>query len=500
MCAFFTKQYNSFYLASRRLAKALLGAAIMSVVSPSLFAAGVFNQPELPNMGQSYSQQLSPHQEMELGRAVMREIRQRFPVINDPEINDYLQSLGNRLVNQAQLSSQTFTFFALNDRNINAFAVPGGHVGLNSALILATETESELAGVIAHEISHVTQSHFARRMEAIERMTLPRAAAFIAGLLLATVDPQLGMATLMTSSAISVDQQLYFSRMNEREADRMGVSLLYKSGFNPQGMSSFFRKLQRLSNENSRSIDFLSTHPLTQERLADMVNRLRQFPAKPVYESIDYSLMIQRLTVLLDNQPTHAVEAARKLLKEAPDHPIFRYRYALALLKNQQPEAAKREFEWLIANDTEQLTYYIGLESALFDLNKYEQAEEVFTIASRLYRSNASLIENHATCLIKAKKFKPAYELLRHYLMTHSGSPTLYKLAATAAMKTQKTAEGYRYLAEHFFELAAYPLALDNLDKALTHSQSAPIDSDSHLARKQEITRYMQQRIEPENK
>ena len=195
---------------------------------------------DLPDIGDSTGAILSPEYERRLGQAFLNHVRRHTPILDDAEIETYIQSIGYRLVSNSDNNVQQFTFFVINDALINAFAAPGGIVGINAGVILNSDTESELAGVMAHEVAHVTQKHMARGAEAQSKMSLPMMAAMLGAILVATQNPEAGQAAIAAVQGGAAQAQINFTRANEKEADRIGMQLLTRSGFNPRGMPGFF--------------------------------------------------------------------------------------------------------------------------------------------------------------------------------------------------------------------------------------------------------------------
>ena len=204
--------------------KGLLWKIFFLILIPSLYASAVTTL-DLPNIGDSTGNILSPEFERRLGQAFLNQIRRQTDIIDDPEVETYIQSIGYRLVAQSDNSSQLFTFFAINDTAINAFAAPGGIVGINTGTIMNSETESELAGVIAHEIAHVTQRHMARSVEMSQRMSIPMMAAMLGAILIATQNSDAGVAAMSAVQGAVAQTQINFTRGNEEEADRVGMPI-----------------------------------------------------------------------------------------------------------------------------------------------------------------------------------------------------------------------------------------------------------------------------------
>jgi predicted Zn-dependent protease len=241
------------------------------------------SNPKLPELGDSSQTMMSPAQERKLGEAIVRQIRGAGGYLDDPEVNDYLNELGNRLVTSTRDVRQDFVFFAVPDPQINAFALPGGFIGVNTGLILLAQNESQLASVLAHEISHVTQHHVTRMLANQQNVLMTT----IAGLALAILASKVGgsnsgqatSAAIAGTQALSAQMQINFTRENEYEADRVGFSRLVAAGFDPNAMGAFFERLQRSSRfVEGTAPSYLRDHPVTYERIAEAKTRAQDLP------------------------------------------------------------------------------------------------------------------------------------------------------------------------------------------------------------------------------
>jgi predicted Zn-dependent protease len=231
----------------------------------------------LPELGEPSQAAFTPSQERLLGRSIMREARRDPTYYDDAEVTDYISRVGNRLAARGSDVRQEFEFFMMRDPQINAFALPGGFIGVHTGLIMAAQSESEMAGVVAHEISHVTQRHIARMINNQQSNQWLEIAALALAILAARSNSQVAEAAAAIGPALAVQQQLNFSRDFEREADRIGLQLLEKAGFDPQGMGQFFERLQRATRiYEGGAPSYLRTHPVTFERIADMQNRAQE--------------------------------------------------------------------------------------------------------------------------------------------------------------------------------------------------------------------------------
>src|SRR5882672_8710653 len=277
----------------------------------------------LPELGDTSGALLSPSLERKIGEQAMREIRLREPsYLDDPELTEYVNEVGRRIVAATSDGQQDFEFFLVRDNTINAFAMPGGFVGVHTGLILAAQTESELAGVLSHEVAHVTQHHLARLLGKQEQMSIPTLAAVILGILAARSRPDVTQAVIAGASAASVQSQLNYTRDFEREADRIGFQYLQQDGFDVTAMGTFFGRMQKATRlyENNAPA-YLRTHPLNTERIADMQNRAQNAEYKQSPDSVEFHLARAKV-VAEQGQPRDAVahfeevelDAVRRLL------------------------------------------------------------------------------------------------------------------------------------------------------------------------------------------
>jgi beta-barrel assembly-enhancing protease len=286
-------------LRSPRLAAlALLLAALPAVAQPQKSS-----QDQLPEMGTAAQAALSLEDENQIGRMVMRNLREAGMVLDDPEVHEYIQSLGLRLSSLAQDGNRNFNFFVVRDPAINAFALPGGHVGIHSGLMLETRNESELAGVLAHEVAHVTQRHIARGLEAQSRTNLMSTAAVLAAILVGAVgggSSDVTMGAITAAQNMAAQAGINFTRDNEYEADRIGIGVLASAGFDPNAMPAFFDTMFRRTQLGpDRVPELLRTHPVTSNRIAESKDRALQYPPVNPRDSLSYALMKERIRVLL---------------------------------------------------------------------------------------------------------------------------------------------------------------------------------------------------------
>lgn len=325
----------------------------LMVALPLLFPANIFAA-GLPDLGDASQATFSPPEERELGLRIMREIRADPSYLDDAEVAGYLTNLGNRLLLNSRETrpDQEFEFFAVKDPMINAFALPGGFMGFNSGLILTAQSESELAGVMAHEIAHVTQKHLARMIAGQRYSILNSLAALALAVLASRTNPQAAQAVLIGSQARQIQSQLDFTRDHEKEADRIGLNILISAGLDPRGMSEFFERLQMAGRfRENGAPSYLRTHPITYERIADIDNRTHSLPYRQVPDSLDFQLVRAKLRAAMGT-PSEAVEFFDSALREKrySSEAVERYGLISALLRDRKFVRADRELMQLYEN------------------------------------------------------------------------------------------------------------------------------------------------------
>jgi len=246
---------------------------------------------ELPNLG-SANHSLTISQEHTLGHAVKNQLRAASLILDDMIINEYLQDIGNRLAGKKDEKLSPFDFFIVKDQNINAFALPGGFIGIHTGTLLNTESESEIASVLAHEIAHVQQKHIARLYERVDQLRLSTLAGIIASLILASQNPELGSGAMAATIAGGQQALINFTREHEKEADYVGIQILAKAGFDPMGMPAFFHRMYQKTRYHHHQVpEYFLTHPLTESRLQAAQFRAKSYPYKQVPDSLRYHLI-----------------------------------------------------------------------------------------------------------------------------------------------------------------------------------------------------------------
>ncbi|MFP2506841.1 beta-barrel assembly-enhancing protease [Buttiauxella gaviniae] len=411
----------------KSLVATLMAALLAGPVTPAF--ADVSDQ--LPDMGTSAGNTLSIGQEMQMGDFYVRQLRGSAPLINDPLLVQYINKLGMRLVSHANSVKTPFHFFLINNDEINAFAFFGGNVVLHSALFRYADNESQLASVMAHEISHVTQRHLARAMEDQKKNAPLTWVGALGSILLAMASPQAGMAALSGTLAGTQQGMISFTQQNEQEADRIGIQVLQRSGFDPQAMPTFLEKLLDQSRYSSRPPEILLTHPLPESRLADARNRANQMRPVVTQSSEDFYMAKARTLGMYNsgrNQLTSDLLDSWSKGNIREQHAAAYGRALQAMGGNKWDEARKLLQPLLTAQPTN--AWYLDLSTDI-DLgqNKFADAINRLKNAPDL-KQNPVLQLNLANAYVQAKQPEQAAAILNRYTFTHPDDSNAWDLLA----------------------------------------------------------------------
>ncbi|NNF52723.1 MAG: M48 family metallopeptidase [Gammaproteobacteria bacterium] len=467
-----------------------IAAWLIPLLLPLLAQAGI---DELPDIGSSAGAIISPAEEYQLGRMIMRGLRDSDLVLDDPEVTEYVQAIGNNLASHAGIDGQSFQFFVVRDDGINAFALPGGFIGINMGLILETRSESELGGVLAHEIAHVTQKHIARQIEAASNFGLVSAAATLAAVLVgvAVGSADVIQAGVAAGQSASIQSRINFTRAHEYEADRVGIGILADAGYDPSGMVSFFELMaQRARLSPSWLPELLRTHPVSSARITEARNRAKNRPtAEQTISHRGYRLARARLVVLSAKTPAEALEHFRREAdgREAEASEVTRYGLALAYAHSGEYGPASEIFRSLRASNEEVTEYHIGLAQTLLWARRDNEALEVYAEGHRLFPRNVSLTVRYAQALIQTGQPGPAHDLMLDLLNNINPSPTQVRLLAMAASASGNTGDSHYYMSEVHLLNGELQLALDQLRLALYTPEITAIQRERYDARMREI-------------
>lgn len=429
---------------------------ISFILNMNVSSALELDKIDLPEMGDSAGTLISPQEEKQLGEAFFRSLHQQVDINQDSEIQQYIQNIGEKLVSHSDTPAYPFHFFVVMENAINAFAGPGGYIGVNSGLILMTEAESELASVMAHEIAHVTQRHLYRSYEASSRLSIPMVAATLGAILLGTQSGAAGQAAIMAIQAGSVQFQINFTREHEEEADRVGMQTLSQSVFDPRSMPTFFERLQQSTRYAGQNVpEFLRTHPVTASRISDSRGRADNYPYKQYPDSLAYQLIKTKLQVLLsvDNDETRTLLQA-KLNQGLPEQrTVANYGLGLVALKTQNFAQAESIFQELVQQFPVQPHYSAALARTALEANNYKVALERYQKLSRQFPENDSIRIEYVGALLKAGEPNNAKNVLLQLSQKTQSSPIFSQLLAQIYGDLNQPAESHRYLADYYFAM-----------------------------------------------
>lgn len=427
----------------------------------------------LPDIGDPASQVMTPTEEQKIGQQMMDEVRRQLPLGKDPEINAYIQDLGSRLASHSDAPDYSYHFFVVDSPQINAFAMPGGYIGVNTGLIEATQSESELGAVLAHEIAHVTQRHLARRLLRDRGSGWRTAALILAGILVGTQDPQAGSAATMSAMAGMIQQQLAYSRANESEADRVGMHILHKSRLKPQGMPRFFGRLLQATRYLDEPPVFLSSHPLTEQRIADAQARSRQLTGGKRFESVEYELMRARLKVLNARVPADAVNAYQAQLERSSSKPwAARYGLALALQRAGDHARARTILRDLIRTHGEYAPYFVGLAEANRGAEQPDEALEALREGLALFPGDYALQILYVETLLDKGNAQEAQRIASAVVADHPEDADLWQLAARAANSAGQRVQAQLAIGHYYYLRGDIPSALDQIKHVIENNQA----------------------------
>ena len=460
--------------------KAAVAVTCMALLVPASADPALTDSANLPTLGDAERSLLTPQNERMLGERIMRDIRKDPDYLDDAPTLEYLNNLGNDLLaahpEARGESNFEFFFFAVRDPMLNAFALPGGFVAVHSALFIAAQTESELASVVSHEIGHVAQRHIARMLGQQKQDALIPLAGMILAALAARSNPDAMQAMVVGSQALTIQRQLDLSREYEREADRVGVQILRDAKFETAGMVAFFGRMQNATRAyTDRTPAFLSSHPLTTERIADIQARIRDLRYRQHADSPDFALIRARLRVLQDQSSQGAQDATEifeSQLRDKTRAQIVAGNYGLALLANQRGDQVKAMSRLQQARSALQGVPGSGRESQVLDYlaidillaaGKSSQAVKEADSARQRFPLSRGLARRYADALLAAGRNDDAVAYLRDQTQLYRQEPALQRQLAQGYSNQGKQALQHLALAEAYALDGTLPAALDQL-------------------------------------
>lgn len=450
--------------------------------------APLVNQ-QLPDLGDGSGGSLTPQAERKLGERLMRDVRRDPDYLDDWLVRDYLNSVATKLATAASAQyiggyRPDFDLFAVRDPQINAFSMPGGFIGVNTGLIVTTQTESELASVLGHEMGHVLQRHIARMIVAGERSSYAALAGLLFGVLAGVVarSGDLGSAIALGGQAYAVDSQLRFSRSAEHEADRIGFQLLAGAGYDPYGMPSFFERLDRASMGDAGVPPYACTHPLTGERIADMEDRARRAPYRQPRQAPEYGFVRARVRVLQQRSRSDYADELSRMRSEIEDRTAlnvaanwYGIAYAQMLLERYDDASAslataRQRFDEMQASEGDATRSSPSLDLLAVDIARRsghdDDALRLAELAQKRWPQSNAAIDMHLQTLLTAKRFAPAQALATKETRLEPQQPAWWRYLAQASVGSGDALVQHRALAEAFALEGAWPSAIRQLKEA----------------------------------
>lgn len=470
--------------------------ALLTVAFASLVLA--IGQPRaaeinLPDIGSPADAILSKSEEARIGRAIMNQIRASGTLVEDPLVNEYINDIGHRVAAFANDGGQKFTFFVVDEPSINAFAMPGGYIGVHTGLIEATRNEDELAGVLAHEVAHVTQRHIARAIHASQRQSILSTAMMLGAIVAAAAGAggDAVQGAMSVAQGTSAQQRINFTRSNEYEADRVGIQALAEAGFDPLGMATFFEVISRGTRPvESRVPEFLRTHPVGAARIAEARSRARNYPAVTRESTHNYGIARARLIVDSMDTPEDAVARYERQSYETQSD-ASKYGRALAYLRAGRNLEANRIFEQLLNRDKQIIAYHIGMAQSQLALEQVGEAQATFERALGLFPRNMPLVIDYSEALLQFGNATYAHKLLLDLLNNVPPTPEQVRLIARAAIDAGDQAEAHYYMAEYRFMVGDLVGGVNFLQRALALPDLQEIQRARYEARIDFIQEFM---------
>jgi predicted Zn-dependent protease len=422
---------------------------------------------DLPSLGDASSSVVSPQQEHLLGRAWLSLLRGQVPQLDDPQLKNFVENSVYRLVETSQVDDRRLEFVLIKSPQLNAFAAPGGIIGVNGGLFLYAQTEAEYASVMAHELAHLSQRHFARGQEAQQRMQLPMMAALLGGIIAAAAGAgDAGIAAIVGTQAAAMQERQRFSRQNEQEADRIGILNLEKAGYDPRAMPSMFERLMRQYRYDRKPPEFLLSHPVSESRIADTRNRAEQYPASGIEDSLRYQLMRVRVQIAFEETPGLAAKRYRGMLDESPKLDVARYGLALAQLKGGQLNEARESLQPLLAKAPNELIYNLTLIELDTTANRLSEAQERIQHLLKLYPQDYPLNQSKVDLLLKQNRASDAEKVLDMLVKERPYDPDIWYQVAETRGLAGNIIGLHQARAEYFALVGDFDQAIQQLELA----------------------------------
>lgn len=424
----------------------------------------------LPTLGDHTSGIVSLEQEYALGQSFLRMLRAQAPLLHDPLMQEYLEHLIYHLASHSSLQDRRISLAIINDATINAFAVPGGVIGVNLGLFLNGETESEISAILAHEIAHISQRHFARRTEASRKASVASIAGLLAGVvLLATTGSEAGLATISASRGLAQSELLRYSRSREKEADLVGIDTLAAAGLDPNAMAYMFERLNRAQRFSGRNIpEFLLTHPVTKDRISDSYAKSTKLPTPDLETSLDYQLMRTRAMVISNKNSAASVAQMRAAQQDTDPVKVTAATYGLALAQTRadQYDAAMQTILGLQASHPGKLAFILAEAELHLAAFRYQDARDLLAEALQVTPGNYPLSMMYADALLKSGEPRQAASVLENLSQERPQDHLVWYHLAEARGLADDIIGVHEARAEYFVRVGNFDQAIKQLSFA----------------------------------
>jgi len=465
--------------------KQFLFAILIAGISLSSIAQT--SRVNLPELGNSASNVLSNSQEKEYAAGLLRQLRAYELLIEDPLIADFFSDMGFNLASRSDRPEAAFTFVVLDQPVINAFAAPGGVIALHSGLILLADSQDEVAGVLSHEIAHITQLHMYRAFEKGKTMNILAMLAMMGLILVSGGDGDVISGAVMGAQAASAQAQINFTRHNEIEADRVGIRTLAASGYDPQGMADFFEKMGQSSRVNGEGPpEFLRTHPVSVNRIAEAESRIANLPVVEAAEGRRFYILQARLRALLENDSSktinHFEAELEKPLTDARKNGNL-YGLAIARQKNGEYDKAEAILSDLLEKEPSRLPFQLQMADLHLKRGNHEQAISALSDLYHTFPGNRAIALEYSKALLEQRDpelAETASIVLRQQLSSRKTDPTIYALYAQASNLAGDDIRATEAIAESYYQRGG-------TEEAITQLES--------LARRQDLDYYQRARV-----
>jgi len=449
---------------------------------------------ELPELGSSFDSLINAADEKKIKFQIMQQVYSSNTVIQDPEINDYLNNLGGELLDATSEKNNDINFFIVNDTSINAFAMLGNVIGVHTGLIFAANTESELASVLSHEIAHLTQKHLLRLFDSQAKNSYKSYLALAIAILAARSNPQLATGAITAASASQTQDLLDYTRTNEQEADRIGLQILDKSGYDPKGFIDFFSTIQKFNNFSSGAAPaFLRTHPITSDRISEIQDRLKNYKYIQKENKLDFYLVKAKLKSLIGNY-SDVVEIFKNEInmKTYINESSAYFGLVYSLLRQNKIDEARKIFNKLNNMNIENPMFYELQVNLLIKENRIQDAFDIYKKGINKYPYYRAFIFGVTRLILQLGEYNKAIELLKSYLPYFDKDPFFYHLLAQAYNQKGNYLLEHENLSDAYYYQYDMQNAISQMDMATKTKSDSFYDQSRVEHRLKELKRELE--------